>query len=175
MKLIICVDDKNGMMFNHRRQSRDRLLIERLLEATGDAVICIKEYSSSLFKNALHGVELTQEKIDEEPDGRLAKKLEGKIDGEPEENNQEKPQEKDKIRIVEGELDVGSEEYFFDEDTDPTQFMEDVTEVIVYRWNKVYPADILCTADFTAWSIKSTYEFAGASHDKITEETFVKE
>ena len=32
MKLIVCLDDKNGMMFNKRRQSRDRVLIENVLE-----------------------------------------------------------------------------------------------------------------------------------------------
>ena len=26
MVLIVCVDDHNGMMFNHRRQSQDRIL-----------------------------------------------------------------------------------------------------------------------------------------------------
>ena len=26
MKLILCVDDKGGLAFNHRRQSRDRVL-----------------------------------------------------------------------------------------------------------------------------------------------------
>ena len=31
MTLIVCIDDKNGLLFNHRRQSRDRVLIEDLL------------------------------------------------------------------------------------------------------------------------------------------------
>lgn len=29
MKIIVCIDDKNGMMFNHRRQSKDREEIGR--------------------------------------------------------------------------------------------------------------------------------------------------
>ena len=32
MKLIVCLDDNKGMMFNNRRQSRDRVLIENVLE-----------------------------------------------------------------------------------------------------------------------------------------------
>ena len=32
MKLIVCLDDNKGMMFNKRRQSRDRVLIENILE-----------------------------------------------------------------------------------------------------------------------------------------------
>lgn len=31
MTLILCLDDENGMMFNHRRQSRDRVLISEML------------------------------------------------------------------------------------------------------------------------------------------------
>lgn len=37
MKLIVCMDDKNGMAFNHRRQSRDRVLAERIMELTENA------------------------------------------------------------------------------------------------------------------------------------------
>ena len=35
MNLIVCVDDRNGMMFNGRRQSRDRYLREYLLKLSG--------------------------------------------------------------------------------------------------------------------------------------------
>ena len=35
MILIVCVDDHNGMMFNHRRQSQDRILRGDILELTG--------------------------------------------------------------------------------------------------------------------------------------------
>ena len=32
MRLIVCLDDKNGMAFNHRRQSRDRIITETIEE-----------------------------------------------------------------------------------------------------------------------------------------------
>ena len=35
MKIIVCVDNQNGMMFNHRRQSQDCVLRKRILELTG--------------------------------------------------------------------------------------------------------------------------------------------
>ena len=38
MTLIVCLDDKNGMAFNHRRQSQDRLLRRRVLELAGEAL-----------------------------------------------------------------------------------------------------------------------------------------
>ena len=42
MKLILCVDDKGGLAFNHRRQSRDRVLNERIQHtiAAQSAIVC---------------------------------------------------------------------------------------------------------------------------------------
>ncbi len=49
MKVILCLDDREGMMFNRRRQSRDRVLIEDVISALGGATLCIAPYSRSLF------------------------------------------------------------------------------------------------------------------------------
>ena len=49
MKLVLCVDDRGGMLFNKRRQSRDRVLIADLCETIGDAVLYINQYSEELF------------------------------------------------------------------------------------------------------------------------------
>ena len=35
MTVFICLDDKNGMLFNHRRQSRDKAVIEDMLSFAG--------------------------------------------------------------------------------------------------------------------------------------------
>ena len=39
MVLIVCVDDHNGMMFNHRRQSQDRILRGDILELTEGKIV----------------------------------------------------------------------------------------------------------------------------------------
>ena len=49
MKIIVCLDDREGMMFNRRRQSRDRVLIEDVLASMDGGRLCMAEYSSSLF------------------------------------------------------------------------------------------------------------------------------
>ena len=49
MKLIVCLDDNNGMMFNHRRQSRDRVLIADMISHVGDTPLWISPYSAPLF------------------------------------------------------------------------------------------------------------------------------
>ena len=48
MYIAICIDDNNGMMFNRRRQSRDRVLLDDLIKlANGKLYIC--EYSEKLL------------------------------------------------------------------------------------------------------------------------------
>lgn len=50
MKVIVCLDDNNGMMFNHRRQSRDEKVIEKIFEITKNSRLWVNKYSYSLFE-----------------------------------------------------------------------------------------------------------------------------
>ena len=50
MNLIICIDNKNGIMFNGRRQSRDRAVCEDILDMTGEQLLYTSRYSFSLFE-----------------------------------------------------------------------------------------------------------------------------
>lgn len=49
MVLIVCVDDHNGMMFNHRRQSQDRVLRADILELTDGKKLWMNAYSEKQF------------------------------------------------------------------------------------------------------------------------------
>ena len=49
MILIVCVDDDNGMMFNHRRQSQDRVLRERVLGMTAGSRLWMNHYTEKQF------------------------------------------------------------------------------------------------------------------------------
>ncbi|SMC61990.1 ribonuclease Z [Papillibacter cinnamivorans] len=49
MIIIACVDDDMGMMFNHRRQSQDRILRERILEVTKGSKLWMNHYSAKQF------------------------------------------------------------------------------------------------------------------------------
>ena len=62
MIVIVCLDDKGGMMFNHRRQSRDKILCEQILRLTKHAVLHMSHYSAGLF-SALAPVEQRIEKL----------------------------------------------------------------------------------------------------------------
>ncbi len=50
MKIIVCLDDKNGMLFNNRRQSSDRFLRERMLALSKDACLWMNAYSAKQFE-----------------------------------------------------------------------------------------------------------------------------
>ena len=52
MKVIVCVDDNNGMMFNNRRQSRDRILIEDVVKNVIGGNLLMAPYSEPLFKDS---------------------------------------------------------------------------------------------------------------------------
>ena len=52
MILIVCLDDKNGMAFNGRRQSQDARGRERLLALAGEAPLWMNAASAKLFGEA---------------------------------------------------------------------------------------------------------------------------
>ncbi len=49
MNAVICLDEKNGMLFNKRRQSRDSLLNQKLMALAGKNKIWMNSYSAKLF------------------------------------------------------------------------------------------------------------------------------
>ena len=51
MKIIICLDDNNGLMFNNRRQSRDSTIIDNIFEIIGSANLYINDFSADIFAN----------------------------------------------------------------------------------------------------------------------------
>lgn len=51
MKLIVCLDDRMGMAFNRRRQSRDRVLLNDLCAHVGKEPIYLLPYSLPLFED----------------------------------------------------------------------------------------------------------------------------
>lgn len=126
MKLIVCLDDNNGMMFNKRRQSRDRVLIENVLELCKGEKLYTNDYSVSLFPE--NAVEIF-----------------------------------DNIEDIENA-------YCFAENFTVNEEYAD--EIVVYKWNRVYPADVHFNIDLGCWSLTETVDFEGSSHEKITREIY---
>ena len=128
MKLIVCLDDKNGMLFNKRRQSRDKILIENVLELCKGKKLYTNEYSSALF-----------------PENSVAVC--------------------ENFDAVEKGF-VFAENFMVDEDK--------IQEIIIYKWNRVYPADTFFNISLDNWNLTETVEFVGSSHEKITRERYVR-
>lgn len=126
MKLVVCLDDNNGMMFNKRRQSRDRVLVENILELCKGEKLYTNEYSASLF-----------------PDNT--------------------------VEILENPENVENAYCFAENFTVNEEYID---EIIVYKWNRLYPADAYFNIDLGNWNLEETVDFEGSSHEKITREIY---
>ena len=136
MKLIVCVDRNNGLSFNHRRQSRDRLLRQRILALAGARTLWMDRYSAALF-----GAEL---------DGHT-------------------------VRVEEDFLaQAAPGDFCFLEDRSPRPTAERIERLILFRWNRVSPADLSFDLDLSGWRLAESGDFPGSSHDRITQEVYVR-
>lgn len=132
MNIIVCVDDKNGMMFNKRRQSRDRVLIQDVLKEVGENLLWMNEYSAKQFTDC-------------------------------------------KVNVSEDFMNLAKPgEYCFVENISLEEYENEIERIILYHWNRNYPADFYFTIDVTTtlWQSVKVEEFAGSSHEKITKEIF---
>ena len=69
---------------------------------------------------------------------------------------------------------AGPGEYCFVEDKDVVLYESRIEEVILCHWNRDYPADMYFKMDLGSWKLAETQEYAGSSHEKITEERYVR-
>ena len=129
MTLYICLDDRNGLRFNKRRQSRDAALLE--------------DIRSQLAGNLL--IELFSEKLIREAE----------------------------IPYV---LPPEAAEDFFLEDVPSEEVLSACEKVVIYRWNRHYPADVRWDPDLAerGFTLTETLDFPGKSHETITREVYVK-
>lgn len=135
MKIIVCLDDRDGMLFHGRRQSTDRMLRRNMLDLAGNSTLRMNRYSRNQFTEDIPQIE--------ESDDFLA---------EAEEND-----------------------YCFVEDRDISPYASKVNTVIIYRWNRVYPSDMKFPTELFEgrWRLTARKEFAGSSHERITEEIYM--
>ena len=64
----------------------------------------------------------------------------------------------------------------FIERISPLAFAEKAEELIIYKWNRRYPSDVKMgfSPESLGFKLKSTFEFQGTSHEKITREIYGK-
>ena len=129
MILAICVDDKLGIRFGGRRQSKDRALRQRLLELSGGK-LRMSEYSARQFEENVYSGG-------------------------------------DYLR------DAKPGDWCFAEDPSFEAYSDHIEKLVLFRWNRVYPAD----EHFRfpgKWQLEHAEDFPGSSHERITMEVYVK-
>lgn len=134
MKIIVCLDDKNGMLFNERRQSRDRMVIEDIIASYPGEKIYMNSYSKSLFLKYPYQIEEDENFLDK----------------------------------------ISNDQVGFVENLSLAPYKEKITNIIIYKWNRDYPADRYLDVSLEEWELASTSEFAGYSHELITKETYIR-
>lgn len=132
MKIIACLDDNNGLLFNNRRQSRDRVVIEDILKDCHNSKLWINNFSKSLFDSP--HVNISEEFLNE----------------------------------------ACESEYCFIENVNLKPYEKYIDEIILYKWNRVYPTDFYFDINLSTWNLTQVTEFKGNSHERITKEVYEK-
>lgn len=79
------------------------------------------------------------------------------------------------IRVAENFLEkAGAGEYCFVENTDMTAAAAWAEGLVIYRWNRTYPSDVKFPTELFSDKMRlvSTEDFAGSSHERITQEVY---
>ena len=67
---------------------------------------------------------------------------------------------------------VPKDGYFFAEDCSVAALLPHAETLILYKWNREYPGDFFIDVELSKMKPASVAEFAGKSHEKITEEIY---
>lgn len=135
MIVIVCVDDRMGMMFGGRRQSKDRYLQLRILEHTQGQRLWMNAYSARQFEE------------------------------------HHAPQ----IQVAEDFLEqAGYNDFCFVENLSLIKYQSQIHTVILYHWNRRYPGSMYFDLPLEEYQLDNQTDFAGYSHENITEEIYRK-
>lgn len=131
MKLIVCLDDRNGMLFAGRRQSRDKVVCDKITELSSSVKLWMNAYSAQLF--------------DPKPANLC-------VDNTFWEH-------------------AGKDDFCFAENMDMDGWETKTDKIVVFRWNRHYPADVYYP-DLRNWICTHSEDLQGYSHEKITMEVY---
>lgn len=125
MKIIACVDNRLGMMFNHRRVSFDRYIVDDLQELLDRELIIVN--------------------------ADLACKINKKLSVQ-----------------ISNTVMIDTDKYQWIENVNLSNYQYEITDLILYYFNRDYPYDIELGIDLSLYEIQNRKDFKGYSHDKIT-------
>lgn len=133
MNIIVCIDEENGILFNGRRQSKDRVLRDHARAMAGND-LWMNGYTARQFAEDGCNVIVDEAFLDNAPENA----------------------------------------WCFVENVDLLPYLDQISRVAVYRWNRLYPSDrkFPMKAFSARWTLVSREEFAGSSHERITQEVY---
>ena len=132
MLVALCIDNRGGMLFNHRRLSRDRAQLEDLRQRCGGKPLFIAPFSEKLFSQWGGEVTVSEHFLEEAGGGELC----------------------------------------FVEDRSLRAVEESIEGLLLYRWNRDYPADLFFDLNLAPFTLRERREFPGSSHETITLEIY---
>lgn len=134
MHIFVCLDQKNGMMFFGKRQSKDRFLRAHMLKSIGASSLWMNSYSAGQFEDLTAQICISEAFLEKAQKG----------------------------------------EYCFVEDQNIWCWAPLIEDIIVYRWNRVYPADLFFPEKLLSGrKMVHSEVFTGYSHDEIIREVYV--
>lgn len=69
---------------------------------------------------------------------------------------------------------AGPGDVAFAEDGPLAPWAEKAEGLVIYHWNRRYPSDVTLDIDLGAWRLAGREDFAGTSHETITEEVYTR-
>ena len=136
MNVIVCIDEAGGMLFNGRRQSKDKCLRQKARELAQGEPLWMNSYTASQFAEDGYEVVVDEDFLSNAPENA----------------------------------------WCFVENRDLLPWIQNIQQVAVYHWNRRYPSDVKFPMDVlrSQWKRISDKEFAGNSHERITEEVYTR-
>ena len=132
MTVMICVDNRFGMLFNKRRLSRDSAVTADIVTSFADGRLYCSEISRPLFEERA-GVVIRKDFLEK----------------------------------------AGENDRCFVEDRDIAPYLEKITRIVLYHWNRDYPADFYFDpAVLSRFTKRSVRDLAGTSHETVTKEVY---
>lgn len=130
MTIYLCLDDRRGLRFNGRRQSRDAAVLSDMA-ARLEGALTIAPHSERLIRGAQIPYQL---------------------------------------------LEAGMTCDLFLEDVPTEEQLSCADRLVIYRWNRHYPADITWETDpdSLGFRLETAGEFPGKSHERIGWEVYVR-
>ncbi len=79
------------------------------------------------------------------------------------------------LRLIRSLVFAGRDDFCFVEDSEIVSYEDIVDEVYLYKWNRKYPSDVKFPKDMlNEFKLEGSTDFEGNSHEKITEERYVR-